>query len=78
MNIRKLFDSPKKRSKKLKKGKSPKRHRASSEYTYSELYAMTTDELQNISTSGTSLRNRDEARGILKERGRMRLATYGY
>lgn len=77
--MRKLFDpSPKKKSKNLKKGKAPRRNRASSEYTYSELYNMTNDELQTISTSGTSLRNRDEARGILKERGRMRLATYGY
>jgi hypothetical protein len=39
---------------------------------------MTNEELQNITTSGTSLRNRDEARGILKERSKMRLATYGY
>ena len=75
--MRKLFDSPKKKSKKLKKGKAPKRNRES-EYTYNELYNMTNDELQTITASGTSLRNRDEARGILKERGRMRLATYGY
>jgi hypothetical protein len=74
--MRKLFDSSKKKSK-LKKGKAPKRHR-SSEYTYSELYNMTNEELQNITTGGTSLRNRDEARGILKERAKMRLATYGY
>ncbi len=74
--MRKLFDSPKKKSK-LKKVKDPSRHR-SSEYTYSELYNMTNEELQNITTSGTSLRNRDEARGILKERAKMRLVTYGY
>jgi len=72
--MRKLFDSSKK-SKKSKIHHAPKKYR---NYTYNDLYSMTDTELKTIQMNGTSLRNRDEARNILKEREKTRLVTYGY
>lgn len=72
MSARKLFDSPKKKTK-LKKGKAPKRYR----HTYNELYNFTDDKLDSIIASGLP-EDQDMARGIRTERKRMRLLTYGY
>jgi len=74
--LRKLFDEPKKRKKKIKKPKpvkSPPRYR----YTYDELYNLPDDKLAWFEQNGYP-EEQDKARGIRMERRRMRLVTYGY